>query len=218
MANDQTNARRVMVDCQIRTSDVTRLELLDAFLTVPREDFVPAGKISLAYLDEELALGGGRYLLAPAPLAKLLQAAFIGKGDKVLEIGCASGYSTALISSMCKTVVAVEASADLAGMAGKILKNMGFSNALVVNAPHGEGYAPNAPYDVIFVSGSAGEYPDKLAAQLGEGGRMVLVEGTGNAATARLYVKEGGQISGRKLFNCAIPPLPGLEAKPQFVF
>ncbi len=218
MANDPITARRIMVDCQIRTCDVTRLEVLDAFLSVPREAFVPAGKAELAYLDEELPLGAGRFLLAPAPLAKLLQAAFISVEDNVLEIGCATGYSTALIASMCKSVTAVEADTAMAQTARETLARLGFSNASIVNGPHSDGSLSNAPYDVIFVSGSVGEFPNKLAAQLAEGGRMVVVEGTGNAANARLYVKEDAVVAGRKLFNCALPPLPGLEAKPQFVF
>ncbi len=108
MQIDHEKARRQMVDCQVRTSDVTNLSLLDAFLAVPREAFVPQNLRDLTYLDEELPLGSGRYMIPAAPLARLLQAAGIQPGDTVLDVGCATGYSTALISRLCSSVVGLE--------------------------------------------------------------------------------------------------------------
>ena len=119
MQIDHEKARRQMVDCQVRTSDVTNLELLDAFLSVPREAFVPASLQQLTYLDEELPLGPGRYMIPAAPLARLMQAAAIQPGDKVLDIGCGTGYSTALISRLCSSVTGLESSPDLAAVAAR---------------------------------------------------------------------------------------------------
>ncbi len=218
MAIDHDKARRNMVDCQIRTSDVTNLEVLDAFLSVQREQFVPQELRQFAYLDEELALADGRYLIAGAPLARLIQAASIQPFDSVLDVGCATGYSTAIISRLCKHVTGLECSPALASAARATLASTGCSNAAIVEGPLEAGYAASAPYDVVFIGGSVAGLPDTLAGQLKNGGRLVVVEGTGNAAIARLYVNDDGTVSGRRLFNCAIPMLPGFERKPEFVF
>jgi protein-L-isoaspartate(D-aspartate) O-methyltransferase len=218
MAIDHDKARRNMVDCQVRTSDVTNLELLSAFLSVPREAFVPQGLAEIAYLDEELPLGGGRFLIAPAPLARLLQAALIKPGDHVLDIGCATGYSTALIATLGATVTGIEASAELAGKARAAIASLGLATATIREGRLEAGLAAEAPFDVIFVGGSVEQLPEVLKGQLKPGGRFVAVEGRGNSAFATLYVNDDGNVSGRRLFNCALPLLPGFERTPQFVF
>lgn len=218
MAIDHDRARRIMVDNQIRTSDVTNLELLSAFLAVPREAFVPDELAMLAHIDEELPLGEGRRLLAPAPLARLLQAAMIGPGDKVLEIGCGTGYGTALISEMGADVTGLEVSPALAEKARSTLAGLGHANARIIEGRLEQGHAAGAPYDVIFIGGAVAELPEAIMKQLAMGGRLVVVEGEGNAAVAKLYVNDDGNVSGRRLFNCAIPVLPGFQRVPQFLF
>lgn len=218
MAIDHDKARRNMVDCQIRTSDVTNLDVLDAFLSVPREQFVPQELLQFAYLDEELALMDGRFLIAGVPLARLIQAASIQPSDSVLDVGCATGYSTAIISRLAKQVTGLECSPALASAARAALAATGCTNVVVVEGPLESGYAANAPYDVVFIGGSVARLPEALAGQLKNGGRLVVVEGTGNAAVARIYVNDDGVVSGRRLFNCSIPMLPGFERKPEFVF
>ena len=218
MLMDHAKARRTMVDCQVRTVDVTNPELLDALLSVPRENFVPAALAELAYLDEELPLAGGRKLLASAPFAKLLQAASVQPGDNVLDVGCASGYSTAVISKLCGSVTGLEVSPALAHQARNSLEKIGIANAKFVEGPLNIGHKAGAPYDVIFIGGSVGVIPQALLGQLANGGRLVVVEGSGNAAMASLYVNRDGDISGRRLFNSAIAPLPGFERRAGFVF
>jgi protein-L-isoaspartate(D-aspartate) O-methyltransferase len=218
MAIDHQKARRNMVDCQVRTSDVTNLELLAAFLAVPRERFVPSELAEIAYLDEELPLGNGRFLIAAAPLARLLQAAMIVPADKVLDIGCATGYSTALIASLGARVTGLETSSELAMRARETLASLKFANATISEGSLDAGLAGQGPYDVIFIGGSVQRLPNALKGQLKPGGRLVTVEGSGNAAFAKLYVNDDGHFSGRRLFNCALPLLPGFERTPQFVF
>ncbi len=215
---DYNAARTKMVDNQIRTTDVTSHEVLDAFLTVPREEFVPAAARPLAYIDNDIQIAPGRYLMEPSPLAKLIQLADIAAADIVLEVGCGTGYASAILSRLGSSVVALESDADLAATATETLARLGFDNVAVVTGDLEAGYAPEAPYDVIFVHGAVEYVTEPLFAQLRDGGRLVVVEGYGNASQARLYIKEGGRVSERNVFNTAVKPLPGFRRAKEFVF
>ncbi|MGD9480960.1 protein-L-isoaspartate O-methyltransferase family protein [Shinella sp. G-2] len=215
---DYKAARTKMVDNQIRTTDVTALEVLDAFLTVAREEFVPAAVKPLAYIDNDIQVSPGRYLMEPSPLAKLIQLAEIAPSDVVLEVGCATGYASAVLSLLGSSVVALESDADLAASATETLARLGYDNVAVVTGGLETGYAPEAPYDVVFVHGAVEFVPDALFAQLRDGGRLVVVEGYGNASQARLYIKESGRVAERNAFNTAVKPLPGFRKAKEFVF
>jgi protein-L-isoaspartate(D-aspartate) O-methyltransferase len=221
---DYAAARTKMVDNQIRTTDVTSHSVLTAFLSVPREAFVPVELKPLAYIDEDMQIAPAaagspaRYIMEPSPLAKLLQLAAITKDDLVLEVGCGAGYAAALLSLLAGSVVATESDEALVAKASERLSELGYDNVAVVSARLEDGYAAEAPYDVIFVNGSVEELPDALLAQLREGGRLVAVVGYGNAARARLYVKNGGTTSFTEYFNAAVKPLPGFRKAAAFVF
>lgn len=221
---DYAAARTKMVDNQIRTTDVTSHSVLNAFLSVPREAFVPAELKPLAYIDEDMQVcpaqngNPARYIMEPSPLAKLLQLAAITKDDVVLEIGCGAGYAAALLSLIAGSVVATESDESLVAKASEKLSELGYDNVAVVSARLEDGYAAEAPYDVIFVNGSVEQLPDGLLSQLREGGRLVAVVGYGNAARARLYIKNGGITSYTEYFNAAVKPLPGFRRAAEFVF
>lgn len=211
--------RQQMVDNQVRTTDVTEHRLLDALLSVPRENFVPDDKRSLAYIDADIELSKeGRFVLEPSPLAKLLQAAEIQKSEKVLEVGTGSGYVSAVLSHLADQVISLEVDPDLAALAKDNLADGGYANVSVISGDLAAGHKAGAPYDTIFVNGSVGVEPVQLFTQIAEGGRMIVVIGSGGAAQALLYVKENNQISSRKLFNISIPALPGFEKTTEFVF
>lgn len=221
---DFTAARMKMVDNQIRTTDVTSHSVLNAFLTVPREAFLPASKRALAYIDEDMqvapasANGPARYIMEPSPLAKLLQLAAITKDDVVLEIGCGAGYAAALLSQISGSVVAVESDEALASQASATLSELGYDNVAVVTGPLEQGYADEAPYDVIFINGAVEHVPEELLSQLREGGRLVAVVGYGNAARAEVFLRARGTTSRSSFFNASVKPLPGFAKGREFVF
>ncbi|MFZ1772985.1 MAG: protein-L-isoaspartate O-methyltransferase [Rhizobiaceae bacterium] len=210
------DARTKMVDCQLRTTDVTNPAILDAMGTVARERFVPEARAALAYIDEDIALNGSRFLMEPSPFAKLLQLANPQSGDKVLIVGAGTGYSAAVAATFAASVTALECDASLAAAARENLSAQ--PNVTVAEGQLAAGWAANAPYDVILVEGAVSVAPEKLFGQLAEGGRLVEVSGTGNAGVANLHVNTGGRVSGRRGFNAAVRPLPGFAREESFVF
>lgn len=213
---DFVQNRTTMVDNQVRTCDVTNIDLLEALLSVPREAFVGADKQDFAYIDEDIALGNGRFLMEPAPFAKLVQACAIKSDDLVLDIGCATGYSTAVLSQLASMVIGVEQDDDLAEKAEATLNELDYDNVAIINGTLNVGYAKEAPYDVIFIGGAIDEVPTAFFDQLKDGGRLVAVEGVGNSAVAKLYTRSGYNVSGRKIFNCSIKLLPGFTKELEF--
>ena len=220
---DFEQARVNMVDCQIRPNDVTSHDVLRAFGEVPREMFVSSSQKPLAYIDEDLPIsqsgtGEDRYLMEPMPMARLLQLLDVTRDCIVLDVGCATGYSTAILSQLCNSVVALECDSELVERASRSLTELGYDNAVVVEGPLEKGYASEGPYDAIFIGGAVEFLPDVYATQLKEGGKLVYVEGFGNAATAKLCVREGDVLSGRTAFNCAVRQLPGFAREEEFIF
>ena len=216
---DYAQARLTMVESQLRTNKVTDDALLDAFLAVPRERFVPPGLRGTAYVDDDLPLGNGRALMEPMVLARLLQVAEIGRGDRVLEIGCATGYGTAILSRLARSVVAIESDVDLARLAMARLRELGVGNAAVVEAPLAGGYPGRAPYDAIVFQGAAMQIPAVIGQQLADRGRLVAVLHQPNGiARAVLMTAAGGVLSQRPCFDAVARLLPGFSAEPSFVF
>lgn len=215
---DFSQARIKMVDGQVRTTDVTDTALLSALLEVPREQFVPQSRRAFAYLDDAIEVAQGRYLMEASPLAKLLQLAVIEPNDIVLDVGCATGYSSAILSKLASSVIALESDAALYEAANSNLSQLGCDNVAVVQGDLSAGYASEAPYEVIFVGGSVEFVPPALLEQLKDGGRLVVVEGRGNAGVAKVYLRSGDTVTPRRAFNAAIKPLPGFELKQTFQF
>ncbi|MBM3600119.1 MAG: protein-L-isoaspartate O-methyltransferase [Alphaproteobacteria bacterium] len=216
---DFAAARLNMVEGQIRTNRVTDPVLIDALLAVPRELFVPPSLRSIAYVDEDLPLGRGRYLMEPVVLARMLQVASITPSEAVLDIGCASGYSTAVIAKLAGSVVAIDADAELVKRANQILSELGADNAAVVQADTAQGYARQAPYNVVVLGGAVDFVPDAITDQLVDGGRLVaVVRDEGGVGRATLMTRVGSSVSSRIIFDAATPRLPGFAREPGFVF
>ncbi len=216
---DFAAARWNMVESQLRTNKVTDLRVLDAFETVPRELFVPEPLRGIAYVDEDVALGGGRFVMEPRVLARLLQAAEPGPEDMALDLGCGSGYATAILSRLVATVVALEDDAALAEAANRTLDSLEIDNAVVVEGRLAAGYPKQAPYNIILLGGAVAEIPAAIADQLAEDGRLVAVVSAGpGLGRATLMRRDGGVVSSRVLYDAALPVLPGFEPVPGFVF
>ena len=213
---DFASARRHMVDGQVRTTDVTDLRVISAMLEVPREKFMPATAAALAYLDLDVPVGASRRLLRPMVLAKLIQAAELEATDRVLDVGCATGYGAAVLARIVSQVVALEQDAGLGKAAGAALSSQ--PNVSVVNGALAEGWPQGAPYEVIVIEGATEVMPQALCQQLKDGGRLVCVLGSGPGSKAMLYRRSGGEIGGRPTFDASAGLLPGFAKTPVFAF
>jgi protein-L-isoaspartate(D-aspartate) O-methyltransferase len=209
-----------MVENQIRPNKVTDTRVTQAMEAIPRELFVPKHLRGIAYVDEDIDVGGGRFLMEPMVFARLLQAAEIKDTDVALDIGCGTGYSAGVLAKLASTVVAVEGDGDMAKRASALLGELGIDNAAVVKAPLAEGYPQQAPYDVIVFEGAVAEIPQSVCGQLADGGRLLAVvqDSRGVLGKATLVTRAGAGFGRRVLFEAGTPLLPGFARQPGFVF
>lgn len=214
----QAAARRHMVQRQLLPNQVTDARLIAAMGEVPREAFVPPNRRDTAYGDEDIELAAGRYLMEPMVFARLLQAADIAPGDVVLDVGCASGYSTAVLARLAATVVGLESNKGLAESAARTLSQLGMDNAVVVEGALAAGLPKQGPFDVIVIEGAIERRPSDLLGQLSEGGRLVAVEIEHGVGRATLWRRSRELTSKRDLFDAALPRLADFDAPAAFVF
>jgi protein-L-isoaspartate(D-aspartate) O-methyltransferase len=214
---DFVRLRRAMVDGQVRVNDVTDPRIIEAMLEIPRERFVPEARASLAYLDEDIPLGSGRYLLEPMVLAKLAHALALKEDERVLDVGCATGYGAAVLARLAARVVALEEDPGLAAVAGRRLAELA-PTVSVMTGPLAAGAPGQAPFDAILIEGAIEVVPEALVFQLKEGGRLAAVIGSGRMGRATLYTRVGGNLSARPVFDAGVPALPGFAAPREFVF
>lgn len=217
-------ARLNMVESQVRPNRVTDRRILTAMLEIPRELFVPASMRPLAYMDQDVPVRSAgreapaRYLMAPMPLAQLIQLADVGPEDLVLDVGCATGYSTAILARLGEAVVGLEQEPTLVEAAARALTDLGVDNAAIVTGDLAKGYAEEGPYDAILLGGAAAEVPEALLSQLKDGGRLVAIIADGGLGKATLFENVGGSISRRPMFDAGACPLPRFQKAPAFVF
>ncbi len=219
---DAAEQRTNMVESQVLPSDVTDKRILQAMRELPRERFVPAALTALAYIDEAVPLAGlgagvpRRGLMAPRVLAKLLQLAEIGEGDRVLDVGAGTGYSAAVLGRLAKAVVALESDVRLAEQARQNLAAVAADKVSVVVGDLTAGWAGEAPYDAVVLDGSIAERPQFLLDQLKDGGRLVAVVHHAGIGKATIWRRLGRSFDQWTAFDASAPPLPGFEPAPVF--
>lgn len=213
---DFATRRTMMVDTQVRPSDVTKFPIIEAMLTIPREAFVPAGLREAAYVGENLEIASGRVVLDPRTLAKILDAVDISPSDLVLDVGSGLGYSSAVVARLAEAVIAVEEDAALVSEAERALAAHGVDNVVVITGSLAAGAAKHGPYDAILLQGAIETVPETLLAQLKDGGRIAAIFVSGALGTVRVGLKADGVVTWRSLFNASAPVLPGFAAQPAF--
>jgi len=220
--------RLTMVESQLRPNEVTDTRLLAAMRALPRERFVPQKLKPLAYMDEGIEVfpsidgAPARFLLAPMVLARLVQLAAVEPQDAVLDVGCATGYSTSVLAHLGRSVIGLEPEPELAEAARGALRDLGITNAEIIEGALARGHPARGPYDVILLNGSVPELPEALILQLNEGGRLAAIlpsgANSGSQGKAYLFVKVGGEASGLPHFDAGARPLPGFLPEPRFTF
>jgi protein-L-isoaspartate(D-aspartate) O-methyltransferase len=215
---DTTVQRANMVATQLRTNDVTDARICHAMRTVPREVFVPERFRPLAYMERTIELAPHRVLMDARCFGKMLQLAAIGPNDSVLDVGCGTGYSSAVLAMLTSRVFALEESEELASIAQFRLHDIAARNVQVVRGPLVEGDPSHAPFNVIVVEGAVEQLPSGLLDQLADGGRLVAAKRDGAAGFGCLYVKHGTAIGEREAFDAWLPVLPGFAKPRGFVF
>lgn len=215
---DLARTRDIMVESQVRTADVTDMRILHAMRTLPRERFAPAQKRALAYADLELDVAAGRCLMRPRDLAKLVQALAPQPHERALEIAGATGYGAAVLAACCRDVTTLDPDPDLSFAARAALDSCGLDRVKAVSTPAAEGWADEAPYDVIMLNGAAEIVPQTWLGQLAPGGRLGVIVRDGAAGAARIYTRADDAVAFRVGFDAFPPVVPGLERPRTFAF
>ena len=216
--NSFVTARKIMVDCQLRPSKVTEPSVLAAFMEVPREEFVSKQQRALAYVDEDLPLSGGRCLMEPMVLARLLQELEIRPDDNLLIVGAGCGYGTAVAAKMAGSVIAIETRANLVEKAQDVLVSIGIDNAAIVKSRLVDGYPDEGPYDRILIEGGVETVPDGLLKQITPKGRLAAIyrKSSHPVGVASLWTRSGKEFTRTPLFDARVPNLDEFNAKVEF--
>jgi len=210
--------KAAMIAGQIRPNRVSNPKVIEAFETTPRDAFVPKALREVAYVDEDLEIAPGRYLMEPMVLARLINLAGVTKDDVVLDIGCGTGFTTALLSRLASVVVGLEENNELAERAGEILADMEIENAAVIEGKLSEGCPRQGPYQVIMIGGAVEDIPQAILDQLADGGRLVTVLLKDGVGRGHLVQRGGKRFSGHDHFDASLPRLPGFAKPEKFTF
>ena len=212
--------RKAMVDSQIRPNKVIDDRVIAAFMNVPRERFVTKNMQNLAYIDEDIHLSGGRFIVEAMVMARIIQTLALDTSQSVMLIGAGTGYTAALLSSLAGSVIAIETRAQMVEKAQQAVASLDIGNVAVIKARLQDGYASEAPYDAIIIEGAVEHMPQSLLDQLSDGGRLAAIwrpEGT-QVGEACIWHKTGDAITRTPLFTAQVPVLDEFKAKPKFSF
>lgn len=215
MITNTKAAKKHMIDSQLETNQVNDDRIISAIRAIAREDFVPENYKRLAYIDDDILLGEGRYLLQTMTFARMVMAAEIQPTDSVLDIACGTGYSSAVISQLCKKVLGIESSTKLTSVAISNITKLELDNISFAKANIENGFAKQAPFDVIMINGQVDSVPNKILEQLKNGGRLVAIMADDFIT---VHKKAGKVISETKSFQAKTKSLKEFEVKQGFIF
>ena len=212
--------RKAMVDSQIRPNKVIDDQVIEAFATIPRELFVSRQMQDLAYIDEDIHLSGGRFIIEAMVMARMIQALSLKPSDNVMCIGAGTGYGAAILSSLVSSVIAIETRINMVEKAQQIVAGLDIGNVAVVKSRLQEGYPSEAPYQGIIIEGGVEFVPQTLFDQLSDGGHVVSVHRPRgrDVGEATLWHKSNKHVTSKGLFTAQIPLLDEFKLKPKFVF
>ena len=213
-------ARKNMVENQIRANKVTNLNLINAFLDVPREKFVPDALQEISYVDEDIQLSRNRFMMKPMILARLFQSLSLKGNENILHVGSNSGYGSAILSRMCSSVISLESDKKLFETSIHTFSNMGFDNVVPLHGSMENGVEKEAPFDIIFIEGSIETEPKSLFGQLNENGKLIAIIRPANIkiGKAKLFFKISNEIGLENLFDAQVSKLSIFKSKTKFSF
>ena len=213
-------ARKNMVENQIRANKVTSLNVINAFLDVPREKFVPDALQEISYVDEDIQLSRNRFMMKPMILARLFQSLNLKGNENILHVGSNSGYGSAILSRMCSSVISLESDKKLFETSIYTFSNMGFDNVVPLHGSMENGVEKEAPFDIIFIEGSIETEPKSLFGQLNENGKLIAIIRPENIkiGKAKLFFKISNEIGVENLFDAQVSKLSIFKSKTKFSF
>ena len=213
-------ARKNMVENQIRANKVTSLNIINAFLDVPREKFVPDALQEISYVDEDIQLSRNRFMMKPMILARLFQSLNLKGNENILHVGSNAGYGSAILSRMCSSVISLESDKKLFETSIHTFSNMGFDNVVPLHGSMENGVEKEAPFDIIFIEGSIETEPKSLFDQLNENGKLIAIIRPANTkiGKAKLFFKISNEIGLENLFDAQVSKLSIFKSKTKFSF
>ncbi len=218
MQMDYAQARRNMVDCQLRTNKVTDDALLEAMGSLPREEFVPADLRAKSYTDCDIEISATRSMMAPMTLARMFQSLEINRDDVGLVVGSGAGYAAAVMGQIARAVFALESNAEHQERISSLYTSLGLDNIVSVTGPLEKGWAKEAPYDVIYVDGAVETLPGELLEQLADGGKLVAVVVENGVGKATRFLRKDAGNSGSVIFDATAQLLTEFSRPQDFVF
>ena len=214
------HSRKNMVDCQLRPNKVTDERVLTAFETLPREEFVPRNQRAIAYVDEDLSLPGGRSMMEPMVLSRIVQALDVQQHHSVLVVGGSTGYATAIMACLADSVISIETRTQLVEKSQETLVACGLDNAVAIKGRLTDGFAKEAPYHRILIEGSVETVPDSLLDQLSADGMLAAIWRPADhpVGVASIWTRAGTGFVRKPLFDAQVPLLDEFRAKREFTF
>ena len=214
------HSRKNMVACQLRPNKVTDERVLNAFETLPREEFVPRNQRAVAYVDEDLPLPGGRSMMEPMVLSRIVQALDVQQHHSVLVVGGSTGYATAIMACLADSVISIETRTQLVEKSQETLVACGLDNAVAIKGRLTDGFAKEAPYHRILIEGSVETVPDTLLDQLSADGMLAAIWRPADhpVGVASIWTRAGTGFARKPLFDAQVPLLDEFRAKREFIF